>query len=106
MKLEELKVKLRSYKKEDIIITKHADLQAYVREVNLDEVKNNIVNPVKLVYFEEQKGKSKNVEKYDCYFALSDNFYHRYILLLNGKVIIATIISVNRRWQRLVEKGK
>ena len=106
MDLEGLKTKLRSYKKEDIIITKHADLQAYVREVNLEEVKSNIVNPVKLVHFEEQETKKKNEKKYDCYFALSDSFYHRYILILDGKVIIATIISVNRRWQRLVEKGK
>ena len=39
MDLEELKERLRKYKKDDIIITKHAELQAFVREVDLEEVK-------------------------------------------------------------------
>ncbi|MBU0760579.1 MAG: hypothetical protein KJ600_06410 [Nanoarchaeota archaeon] len=45
MNLDELKQKLRTYKKEDIKITSHADMQAYVREINVEEVKENITNP-------------------------------------------------------------
>lgn len=39
MNLEELKEKFKSYKKEEIIITEHAELQAFVRNVDLGEVK-------------------------------------------------------------------
>ncbi len=50
MNLDELKEKLKGYRKEDIIVTEHADFQAFVRQVVLSEVKENIVNPTKLVY--------------------------------------------------------
>lgn len=106
MKLDELKEKLRKYKKEDILITEHARIQAYVRQIDISEVKNNIVNPEKLVYFEEQKTKKEREKKYDCYFAYSDNFYHRYIVVTNRKLIIVTIISINRRWQGFIEGKK
>jgi len=46
MDLKKLKEKLRKYKKEEIIITNHAELQAFVREINIEEVKKNITNPV------------------------------------------------------------
>ena len=39
MNLNELKDKLVKYKKDEIIITDHADIQAYVRQIDLDEVK-------------------------------------------------------------------
>ncbi len=104
MELKELKEKLKRYKKEDIIITGHAELQAYVREIDLEEIKNNIINPDKLVYAEEQKTKKVDEEKYDCYFAYSENLCHRYILTVNRKVIIVTIIKINRNWQKIIER--
>ncbi len=104
MELKELKEKLKRYKKEDIIITGHAELQAYVREIDLEEIKNNIINPDKLVYAEEQKTKKVDEEKYDCYFAYSENLCHRYILSINRKVIIVTIIKINRNWQKIIER--
>ena len=51
-------------KKKDIIITEHAEIQAYVREIELEEVKNNIVNPEKLVYASEQRAENPDEEKY------------------------------------------
>lgn len=98
----EFKGRLSKYKKEDIVITHHAELQAFVREVDLEEVKENIVNPVKLVYVGEQESKKPNSEKYDCYFAYSKHHYHRYILTLNRKIIIVTIIKINRDWQKAI----
>lgn len=97
MNLEDLKNKLKSFKKENITFTKHAEIQAYIREVDLNEVKNNIVNPDKLVYFREDN------EKFDCYFAYSKQLYHRYILNINHNIIIVTIIKINRDWQKAVE---
>ena len=102
MNLEELKNKLRKYKKEDIIITKHAELQAFVREVDLEEVKENIINPVKLVYVKEQESEREDEKKYDCYFAYSRHLYHRYVLTINRKIIIVTIIKINRDWQKAI----
>ncbi len=39
MDLEEFKNRLRTYKKKDIVVTEHADLQAFSRRIDLDEVK-------------------------------------------------------------------
>ena len=100
--LEELKQRLRSYKEKDIIITEHARLQAFVREVSLTEVKNNIINPEKLVYAQKQESQRYKEEKYDCYFAYSKHLYHRYILTINRKIIIVTIIKINRDWQKAI----
>lgn len=102
MNLEELKEKLRTYEKEDIIVTKHAELQALFREVNIEEVKENIINPIKLVHFQEQRIENEKDIKYDCYFAYSKHLYHRYALVLNKKVIIVTIIKINRDWQKAI----
>jgi hypothetical protein len=104
MDLKELKEKLRKYKKEDIIITEHAKIQAYAREVDLEEVKTNILNPERLVYAKEQESQNSQEEKYDCYFAYSKTLCHRYIIVLNRKLLIVTIIKINRNWQKIVER--
>ena len=59
MEISEFKDKLKSYSEKDIMITSHAEIQAYVRGVDLQEVRNNITNPEKLAYFEEQKAKNE-----------------------------------------------
>jgi len=102
MNLEKLKEKLKSYSKADIIITNHAELQAFVRDVDLEEVKENVTNPVRLVYVKKQNAQEKCEEKYDCYFAYSKHLYHRYALAMNGKIIIVTIIKINRDWQKAI----
>lgn len=102
MNLDELKQKLSSYSKKEIIITDHAEIQAIVRGISLEEVKQNIMKPEKLVYAREQEPKKYGEEKHDCYFAYSKHLYHRYILTLNSKVIIVTIIKINRDWQKAI----
>ena len=102
MELDKLKEKFKKYKKSDIIITNHAELQAFTRNINLEEVKENIINPTKLVYAKKQEAKKVNEEKYDCYFAFSKYLYHRYALTINRKVVIVTIIKINRDWQRAI----
>ena len=97
MELEELKKKLMFYKKEDLIITDHAILRADFRETNIDEVKNNILNPEKLVKIKEKKSKFSDERKFECYFKYSDILYHKYVLTVNRKIIIVTIIIINRR---------
>ncbi|MBU0957733.1 MAG: hypothetical protein KKF56_02885 [Nanoarchaeota archaeon] len=104
MDLENFRIKLRSYRKEDIIITDHAEVRAILREIDLEEIRNNIINPDKLVYVEEQKADKLNEEKYGCYFAYSEKYCHKYVLVINRKVIIVTIIIINRDWQKAIKK--
>lgn len=106
MELTEFKKKLSEYNEKDIIIKKHAKYQAEFRQINIEDVKNNILHPDKLVYAEEQEAKNPYEGKYNCYFAYSDNYYHRYIIILNRKLIIVTIIGINRSWQRAIEGRK
>ena len=106
MEVSELKSKLRTFKKEDIIITNHAKDQAEFRQIDLEEVKKNVINPEKLVYVEEQQAKKEGENKYNCYFAYSENYHHRYAFVVNGKIIIVTIIGINRNWQKAVEGRK
>lgn len=103
MNLNALKERLNTYKEKDIVITDHARKQAEVRNIDIHEVIRNITQPDKLVFAEEQPAKHKNESKYNCYFAYAENYYHRYILVLDGKVLIVTIIGINRRWQKAIE---
>jgi len=102
--LESLKSKLRTFKKEDIILTDHALARAKFRRIDIEEVKSNIVNPVRLIHSEQQKAENKDEEKYNCYFAYSKNFAHRYIIVLDGKVIIVTIIVIDKSLQKIIER--
>ena len=105
MNLESFKQRLKDYKREDIIFTKHAEIQALMRQIDLEEVRKNITNPEKLVYVEEEPKNSKS-EKYGCYFSYEKYHCHKYILTLNRKVIIVTIININRNWQKIIEGKK
>lgn len=99
MNIEEFKNRLKSYSNKDIIITEHADMQAFSRRIDLNEVKNNIINPEKLIYYKKQESENLNEEKYECFFQYQNNLYHKYVIVLNRKIIIVTIITINRRWQ-------
>ena len=96
--------KLKRYKKEDIIITVHAQEQAIFRSIDLNEIKDNIINPRRLCFAKKQTAEKEGEEKYDCYFAYSKTQCQRYILVINNKCIVCTVIKINRRWQHIIEK--
>ncbi|MDD5133306.1 MAG: hypothetical protein PHD81_01705 [Candidatus Nanoarchaeia archaeon] len=98
-------IKLKTYKREDIIITDHAQTQAIFRGIDFDEIKENIINPKRLYYAKKQAAEKENEEKYDCYFDYGKKQCQRYILVVNGKCIVCTVIKINRRWQSLIEKN-
>jgi hypothetical protein len=104
MELTIFKEKLSKYKKSDIIFTTHAEIRAFGRGIDLEEVKGNILNPTRLVWVEQQKADKSYEEKYECYFSYSKTYCHKYVLTLNRKVIIITIININRDWQRVVKR--
>ncbi len=99
MDLDKFKEKLTRYNKKDIIFTSHAEIRALFRGIDLEEVRGNILNPDKLVAVLMNEGKSK----YGCYFAYSKTHCHKYVLVLNRKVIIVTIININRDWQKTLK---
>ena len=99
MEVEEFKEKLSRYSEKDIVFTTHAELRAMLRNIDLEEIKQNILNPEKLVGVVQDENKSK----YGCYFAYSKIYCHKYILSLSNKVIIVTVININRDWQRMLK---
>jgi hypothetical protein len=99
MELDIFKERLSKYKRADIIFTTHAEIRTLGRGIDLEEVKDNILNPTKLVCVIQQKAEKPNEEKYECYFAYSKTYCHKYVLTLNRKVII-----INRDWQKVVKR--
>ena len=84
MDLEKFKERLKTHSEKDIIFTEHARIQAIVRDIALQEIKGNILNPGKLVYYGQQESKKPHEEKYECYFAYSSTYYHKYVLVINN----------------------
>lgn len=99
-----LKQKIKKYDKEDIVITKHAKEQAAVRQISLEEIRQNIIKPERLYFVELQQAKQANEEKYNCYFEYSDITCHRYILVVNANCVVCTVIKINRKWKEWVKK--
>ncbi len=95
--------KLKKYSKDKILITPHAQIRMFQRQIDEKEVIDNIINPVRLEYAIKEKSNYNNEEKFDCYFKYSKTQCHRYVLLLKNKVLIITVIKINRRWQKIVE---
>ncbi|MCK5594478.1 MAG: hypothetical protein KAI18_04495 [Candidatus Aenigmarchaeota archaeon] len=97
-------IKLNDYDKIHIILTNHAKIQAEYRHISIDDIINNILEPKRLYYAGKQETDNDNEEKYDCYFGYSNTQCQRYILVLNKNCVVCTVIKVNRRWQKEVEK--
>ena len=97
--------KLKKYSKEDIIITDHALIRAVARNIDIEAIKENIINPKRLYFARKQIAVTANEEKFDCYFGYSNTQCHRYVLVLNGKCIVCTVIKIKRRWQHIAEKN-
>ncbi|MFH1174824.1 MAG: hypothetical protein V1725_06835 [archaeon] len=88
----------------DVVITQHALEQAVFRNISLEEVRRNILHPERLVFAGKQEAEHPDEEKYDCYFEYSKTRCHRYVLVINATCIVCTIIKINKRWQKKVEK--
>ena len=98
--------KIKKYSKKDIIFTDHAIHQAIFRSLDFSEIKENLLNPEKLYFVIKQVANNLNEEKFDCYFIYSKTQCQRYVLILNSKCVICTVIKINRRWQQRFEKNE
>lgn len=95
--------KLKLYSREDIVISSHAEIRMIQRQINKDEVIDNIINPKRLDYAIKEKAEVESEEKFDCYFGYSKTQCHRYVLIVKHNVVVVTVIKINRRWQKIVE---
>ena len=77
-----LKNILKSYSKEDIIFSNHAIIRIKQRQIDIKEIKHNLIYPDKLKFALKQYSYKKSEEKFDCYFDYSKNLCHRYIIVI------------------------
>lgn len=96
--------KLKGFKRQDIVISSHALIRMAQRQISEGEVIENIINPFRLKYVIKKEAVKQGEEKFDCYFDYSPNQCHEYIIAIKDKVIVITVVKINRRWQKIVEK--
>jgi hypothetical protein len=103
MNLEDIKAKLRSYKREEIRFKEHLKYRVQLREGSKEEVISHILNPEKLVYFECKEGQYRDMI-YSCYFAISNTRTLMVPLIFNEKTLyILTYILKYRCWEGIVK---
>jgi hypothetical protein len=102
MDLEELKIKLKNYSKKNIILSEHAKIRALQRNIQISEIIEHITNPNKLYHFEEQLVENSTESKFNCFFQHSNKYIYRFVIILNGKCIIITVIRINKIMQKMV----
>ncbi len=101
---EYLMEKLKKFRKEDVVISDHALIRMAQRQISEKEVIENIINPFRLKHVIKKEAVKQNEEKFDCYFDYGLNQCHEYILAINGKIVVVTVVKINRRWQKIAEK--
>ncbi len=94
---------LKKFKKEDILFDDHARMQSAIRGIDRGEVTLNLLNPSKLFFAREQEAREANERKFDCYFIISKRWAHRYVIVINGKLLVITVIKVRKKWQKKVD---
>ena len=102
---DEVAALLKNIKKEGILFDDHAKMQSVVRDIDREEVIRNPTNPSKMFFAREQPANGENERKFDCYFDISKRWAHRYVIVINAKLIIITVIKIRKKWQEKVDKN-
>lgn len=100
----ELISRLKKYSAEDIVFTDHALLRAKMRQIDIENVKRNLLKPDGFVFARKESGCGHGEAKFDCYLSLSKGLAHRYVIVLNKKVVVITVIKLRKKWQARVER--
>jgi len=108
MKLECIKLLLRSYEKEDVLFNEpHFTNQLAAREGSREDVLKNILNPERLAYASVRTGKHGD-DVYSLYFKISNTRTMKLPVIFNpsGKkgLYILTYIMRHRAWQSMVRE--
>lgn len=106
--IEKIKKKLVTYKREDIEFNEpYFTNRLLLREGNKEEVIKNLLNPEKLVYSYQEKGKYGDA-KHCLHFEISNNRTMRLPVIFdrNDKkgLYIITYIMTYRRWQNMIKR--
>jgi hypothetical protein len=106
--IEDIKRKLKNYKREEIEFNEpHFTQQLILREGNKEEVINNLLNPDKLIYSYQEKGKYGDT-KHILHFKISNNRTMRLPIIFdkNGKksLYILTYVMRYRKWQNMIRR--
>jgi len=96
--------KLKQFHRQDIIISKHALVRIVQRQIDKEEIIENIINPKRLEYAIREKADRKDEEKFDCYFGYGKRLCHRYVIVIKNNVVVVTVVKINRVWQKIAEK--
>lgn len=105
--VEELKKKLRNFKKEQLIFNEpHFTQQLKLREGNKEDVVRHLLNPDKLVYSYQEKGKYGDTV-HCLHFEVSNSRTMRLPIIFrsDSKVYIITYIMRYRNWQNMIKRG-
>ena len=106
--LEELKKKLRFYRKENIKFNEpHFTNQLILREGDRKEVLRHILNPDNLVYSYQEKNKYGTI-RHCLHFKISNSRTMRLpVFFEKGNLYILTYIMRYRPWQNMIKtKGR
>lgn len=107
--IEELKSKLREYKRDEINFSNHAENQIMLREGNKEEIIKHITNPENLVYSYKEKGRYG--EDVHClHFNVSSKRTIRLPVIFDKGskkgLYIITYIMRYRKWQNMIKRGR
>lgn len=89
-----LKLKDRSYS-----ITEHAEMRAKKRFLLIDSFKRDIESATPSLIF-EQEHEGEEERKFDVYYRQTDDYYHRYIAVLNDCIRLISLMRVSKDVQR------
>ncbi|MBD3390247.1 hypothetical protein GF415_04845 [Candidatus Micrarchaeota archaeon] len=78
-------------------------MQSAIRGIDREEVMQNLMNPSKMFFAREQGAREQNEQKFDCYFGISKKWAHRYVIVINRKLLVITVIKVRKKWQKKVD---
>lgn len=89
-----LKMKDRSY-----AITEHAESRAKKRFLSIESFKKDISFGKPLLVF-EQEHETLGERKFDIYYRQTDDYFHRYIIVLNDCIRLISLMRVSKDIQR------
>jgi hypothetical protein len=99
---EEVAEKLKRYKSEDIILTNHAIWRSLERDVDMEELKRDLLDPKELYAAQRLKAKGEREEKFKCFFKKSNRTTIIAVIVINLRILVITVTNRKRKLGRMV----
>ncbi len=103
---------LKKHRPEDIVETDHAAFSRQRRGIKKMRIVADLFDPGSLRFVKEEpftevhlrtQG-SQNYRKFLCFYSKNREIAHKYVICLNEKIYIITVLPISKRWQRHVNK--